>query len=290
MNIEGVMGYWAIIAIVILANVPLILLAFFRTWVFAKLNTSVKHEYDSKLETLKFQLQEKTNETKTLFEVSLSGIPQRNAINHKRQLEAIDQLTKSFNKIYKMQSLVQTTSIFNMSEMSSRAGDEKIQSLAKSLLVGVEDNYSKDDSAWMARPFVSINAWQYYQAYKNIVTYSYLKLKIISLGVDKNDLIYSHIKGLAKLALPDIASTIDGLPEFGSGWVDILSTLETRLIEEFRSMIAGRSADAQNIESAKAIKEQIKLADEFNRANAAVTLSAVSSTIGSDSDLRLTVP
>ena len=55
-------------------------------------------------------------------------------------------------------------------------------------------------------------------------------------------------------------------------------------------MIAGHSADTQNIERVKAIKEQIKLADQFNRANTVVTLSTVSSVIKSDPDLRLNPP
>lgn len=290
MSAEDLMGNWEIIFIIFLSNLPLILLAYFRTWVFNKLNASIKHEYDAKLEAMKSQLQEKSNETKTLLDVSLSGIPQRNAINHKRQLEAIDQLTGAFYKAYKMQSLVQTTSTLNMPEMSKRAGDEKIQVLSKSLLAGIEDSYVKEDPAWTARPFVSINSWQYYQAYRNIVTYSYLKLKIISLGVKENDLVYSRIKELSKLALPDRSVEIDALPEFGLGWLDILSNLETNLIEEFGLMIAGHSADTQNIERVKAIKEQIKLADQFNRANTVVTLSTVSSVIKSDPDLRLNPP
>jgi hypothetical protein len=286
-KIEDLVSYWAILAIFLVSNIPLLLLIFFRAWVFAKLNASVKHEYDAKLEAVKSQLKEQSNETRALLDVSLSGIPQRNAINHKRQLEAIDQLIESFYKAYKMQSLVQTTSTLNMPEMSKRAGDEKTQILAKTFLTGAEDNYVKEDPAWIARPFVSTHAWQYYQAYKNIVTYSYLKLKIISLGVKENDLVYGRIKDLSKLALPDRSAEIDLLPEFGSGWLDILSTLETRLMEAFGLMIAGHSADTQNIESAKDINEQIKLADQFNRANTVVTLSTVSTAIDSDSGLRL---
>lgn len=287
MNAEVLMSYWLIIGLIILANVPLLLLAFGRAWVFAKLNASARHEYDAKLEGIKSQLQEKTGETKTLLDVSLSGIPQRNAINHKRQLEAIDQLTESFHRAYKMQSLVQATSNFNMAEMSKRAGDEKIKTFANSLLVGMDESYGKDDLAWKARPFISINAWQYYQAYKNIIAYSYLKLKIISLGIKQNDLVYDHIKKLSKLALSDKSMEIDCLPEFGIGWLDILSTLETRLMDEFRFLIVGQSADAQNIESVKAVKEQIKLEDQFNRANAAVSLSTVASTINAESSLGL---
>ena len=236
-------------------------------------------ETDSLMELSKSQLESDRIQNKSLLESALSGMTGRNALNHQKTLEAIDNFTEAFYQMYKLNSCVSNTSTINMQELLNRADEPLIQIYVKSLIKFVDIKYLTEDIAWSSRPYLHESIWIKYQAYRAIILHSFSSLKSIADGNKKNFLQYDSLKTIAISALPYKKDEILLIKEFSKEWLVILADLEISILADIKEQIVGNAADINKVEEAKKMMSQEKIQESF-KANTAISTSTSNTILG----------
>jgi hypothetical protein len=246
-----------------------------RNWIKARIEGSVRAEFEAKLETLRSDLRRSEEELKSelrskeaqitaLTDGILSGRTQRQALVDKRRLEAIDGLWAAFNALasFTMVSRFMTSINFDVAAKEVHqypnaqqlfriiAGDDQTANLEK-----LGQHPGKRE-----QPFVTSLAWAYYSAYQNVVMGAYMRAKTLEIGLQNADRFFTDepTKNILKAALPDYSQFID---EHGfSGFHFLLEDLEKHLIAELQKMMRGDEQDEASVEQATRIMEMVEKA------------------------------
>ena len=253
-----------------------------RNLIATRLTNSVRHEFDTKLATLKSELTKsedsfradlraKELEITSLRSGALAGLASRLAALDKRRLKGVEQLWSAVNALAPAKSAAMFISVMNF-EVAAReaAKNPKFRQvfdvIAKPLNL---DTVVKND-AWKARPFVSPLAWALFAASQAIVLFAVTRLKVLQIGIDDAPEILdpSAVAKLIKAALPDRAAYVD---EHGPGvYHYLLDELETKLLDEMRRMLQGIESDEAGLTQAAAIlKESDPLMETISKGAAA---------------------
>lgn len=237
-----------------------------RNLIATRLTKSVQHEFDTKLESLRTELRKneelfradlraKETEIAVLRSGAMTAMASRQVAFDKRRLDAIDQLWSAFIALGPAKGILVLMSGFNLDKVFERAPhEEKLREVFKQIGTGFDEKKIDFSVSEKARPFVSPMAWALFSAYQAIVLQAVAKLRLIQFGFGNMDLLDKDgIKKLVKVALPLYEAYIE---EHGDkGYYLLLETLETKLLEELRKMMAGEEDDKEAVERAAKIVE-----------------------------------
>lgn len=258
-----------------------------KNWIITRLKSSVQHEFDKKIETVRSDLRiseesfkavirQREADIAALKSSAISSIASTQLELYKRRMLATEQLWSAVSTLAGAKAAVQYIAMMKMDALAERVGNdprlrESIEMMASS--TGDVEKYSVPD-ATKVEPFVSEVAWSLYQAYQSILTISLSQLHLLAKGVDPREMLnHAGVAQLAKVALPSWAAYID--QHGAAGYPALVDELQKALLAELRKMLAGTDADAASVERAHAIQAQVtKINDESAEAATNIRLKA----------------
>jgi hypothetical protein len=244
-----------------------------REVISTRLKASVEHEFNAKFfaiqsdqrakeEAYKAELRQKETVIQALQGGALSALATRQAANDKRRLEAIDHLWSEFHALSPALAVAQSTSFLKYNACMEESS--KSQKFRTMFIVHGEagQNAIKESAGWAARPHVTKLAWAYFVAYRAVVGFYVARLTQLQLGLDKDYTNHAAVKKVVSEALPHQASNLE---QFGVECLSMfLPELESKLLDEFTRMLAGREGDLASVEHAAAILRAVEASDKSN--------------------------
>ena len=238
-----------------------------RNLLITRLSKSVEHEFNEKLEALRAQLRQgeerlkadlrtKEAEIAALRSGAMAALASRQMAVDNRRLEAVDQLWAAAMSLGPARAISSWLSVIKFETAAEKAErDPKLRQFFEMIGTGFDMKSLNLGEAAKARPFVSPMAWATYSALVAIAVHAVMRWQILKSGLGKQDFAdIESINKLLKVALPHHANYID---KYGaSGYNFLLEELETKLLRELQSMLAGSDADKANVEQAAEILRQ----------------------------------
>lgn len=237
-----------------------------RNLIITRLTTSVRHEYDEKIEEIKSKLRKNEEELKAELKIkeiqiqalqngALSGISNRQIVIFEKQVNAIELVWETVIALAPAKVVSSQMQVIKFESAAKQASvDPKVLEMF-SFITDANVEKIKFDKANKVRPFISPLSWAYYSAYQAIVMHAVVKMKMLKFGIDQVDLINNeHAINLVKAALPHQIHTIE---KYGVDVLHILlDELEEKLLLSFQLMLKGQDLDNEHIQMAsKIIKE-----------------------------------
>ena len=242
-----------------------------RNLIETRLKRSVKHEFDTKLESLRSELRKneelfiadlrtKDAEITALRGSVMTAMANRQVALDKRRLEAVDQIWSSVTALAPakgISSVIAALKYENAVDMA--ASNEKIRQMFTR--IGSDFDIMKIDisNSTKAQPFVSPMAWALFSAYKATLMYATLKLELLRTEIGTTKILNkTGVAKIVKAAIPQYEAYIEKHGD--SAYHYLLDELENRLLEELRRMLTGVESDKANAEQ---VAEIIKQSNEL---------------------------
>lgn len=229
---------------------------FGKNWMAARIQRSVQHTFDEKIENLRSELREREAEIAALRSGALSGLAQRRALLDKRRIEAVDRFWAAFVALAPYRAAVIYTSIMKIDAIATEIGrNEKLQAFFKMMEKTYPELPKNANPAKLEQPYLSPLAWAYFSAYQTAMVSAYAVIKFLALGESPAKLLkLEGPRDLLKVTLPDWSDYIDkwGMNEH------LLDELEKRLLAELNRMLEGADIDEASLALAAKINEQVK--------------------------------
>jgi len=236
-----------------------------RSLLEARLKNSVKNEFDSKLETLRAELNAKESQIESLRSASMSGLMMRQSLLYKRRLEAIEEIWHSMKELETGKYLVVNMGIMKFEGLAkSTPTDAKYRDFVSTIAGNFDLNQLDLSGASRARPFLTEIAWAYYSAYQAVISSAYLKTQVLKIGVEDPEkyLDFQQVDTLLKTILPSRAEYIDSAGP--SSHSKLLEEVEEILLLELNNIMEGNQTDAANTAKAAEIIKQVEALSEDN--------------------------
>ncbi len=245
-----------------------------RNLISTRLTNSVRHEYDTKIESLKTELRQneesfkadlraKESQIEALRSGALSGISNRQSAIFQRQLEAIEQLWNVVVLLGPAKAISGTMAVIKFETAVKEAAKNPKAREMFAMVSDIDMKTLPTSQALKTRPFVSPLVWAYYSAYEAIVTHAVLLMHMLKNGIDMVEVIDSkHVTKLVKLALPHHVEYIE---KYGpSAFHNLLEELESNLLAAFKLMFKGEELDKETVDKAANIIKQAEILMESN--------------------------
>ena len=223
-----------------------------RNLIITRLTNSVRHEYDTKLENLKADLNAKASQIDALRSGVLSGVTSRQAAIFQRRLSAIEQLWDVVVSLWPAKAASAWMAVVKF-EAAAKEAAKNPRFREMFLMIGSIDlNNLPTNQALKTRPFVSPLAWAYYSAYQAIVFHAVARLHMLKNGIDMVEVIDTkNVTELVKVALPH---QVEYIEKYGPGAFHyLLEELENNLLSAFQLILKGEESDQDTLEKAAAI-------------------------------------
>lgn len=237
-----------------------------RNLIITRLTSSVRHEYDKKIENLKAELRHneeilkadlnaKASQIEALRSGVLSGVTNRQAAIFERQLEAVEQLWGAVVSLGPAKAVSAWMAVVKFEAAAKEAAKNPRFREIFSVMGNIDLNNLNTNQASKTRPFVSPLAWAYYSAYQAIVFHAVVRLHMLKNGIDIIEVIDTKsVTDLVKVALPHQVKYIE---KYGPGAFHyLLDELENNLLLAFQLMFKGSESDKDTLERAAAIIQQ----------------------------------
>lgn len=234
-----------------------------RNLIITRLTNSVRHEYDTKLESLKADLKAKSSQIDALRSGALSGVTTRQAAIFQRRLTAIDLLWDTVVSLGPAKAVSAWMAVVKFEAAAKEAANNPRFREMFSMIGNIDLNSFQTNQALKTRPFVSPLAWAYYSAYQAIVIHAVARLHMLKNGIDMVEVIDTkNVTELVKVALPHQVQYIE---KYGpSAFHYLLDELENNLLAAFQLMLNGDESDQLTLEKAAAIIKQSEVLMDNN--------------------------
>jgi hypothetical protein len=253
-----------------------------RNWLKARIERSVQHTFDAKLETirtdlrgteerLKSELRVKESEISALRDVVLSGRAQRQALLDKRRLDAVEHVWAAVMDLTPYRTVAAMMASVNLKaavkEAPRHAGMRKFAEIIATLPAG----FKLENVARSERPFVSPMAWAYFSAFQAVLLVIYSQVKALEIGLEESDKFINldNLRKMLKNVLPHQAPFID---EYDlTSYHFLIDELEDCILNELTKMLDGEDGDQASIIRSAAIMKDLKsVIDDLDSAPASV--------------------
>ena len=228
-----------------------------RNVLLQRLQNSVRHEFDEKLENIRSKIREKESQIEALRSGVLDGVSHRQAILYERKLKATEEIWAAVSS---MAGAKQISEIMSQIKFEAAAKESEKNPQAREIFKAVGKSFDPEKidalSAFRARPFVSKLVWAYYSAYKAIISQSILRLEALKAGWGQDFSKSEEMVALVKAALPHHGQHIE---RYGRENVHyFLDELETKILSEIENILKGKLDDNESLNTAANI---LKAAD-----------------------------
>jgi len=205
----------------------------------------------------KADLRTKETEIAALRGGAMTAMASRQMALDKRRLEAVDQLWSAVTALSPAKSSSSLMAIMNYDWCNAEATrNAKLREVFAALGSGFDIRKFDFSISAKARPFVTPMVWALFSAYQAILLEAVVKVELLKSGIDAKDRPGNKevISRLLKAVFPKSEALVDNIQE--SAYHYLLDELETRLLDEFRKMLAGVEDDKASIEQAAEIVRQ----------------------------------
>jgi hypothetical protein len=198
-----------------------------RIWLKSKIERSVQHTFDAKLEVLradlrglderfKSELRTKEAEISALRDGALSGRALRQAPVDRRRLEAIERIwTRVSTSMGAYKVLAFFMGAINPATATSMTlKDPKTRKFFESFVNKIPENDTQTNNVSIEQLFVSPLAWAYFSSYQTILYIAYARARLLVAGVDDLGKILDPkpVREILRSALPHHSAYIDSQP------------------------------------------------------------------------------
>jgi hypothetical protein len=194
----------------------------------------------------------------------LTGRAQRQSLLDKRRLDAVERVWSAINELAPFKGVSALMASINFEAAAKETPrDPKLRQFFEMISrTQVPDLANFKHTARDEQPFVSPLAWAYFSAYQTIVLSSYMRAKVLELGIENPGRLLNidHVKGVLKAALPHQSEFIDKYDPVAYHY--LLDELEKSLLGELQKMLRGEDQDEAGIAHAARIMEMVKKATE----------------------------
>lgn len=254
------------------SSVTLVLAWLCQILISTRLENSVKHDYEIRMENLKLELTKneelfkadlsrKQTEIDALRSGALSGIVKRQEIQFEKAVSAAELVWAAIVSLAPGKNVCSTMAIIKFDAFAKEAArDESFRKLASAMVGHAKPEILMRIDATKARPFVSDLLWAYFSAYHSIISQAIIKAGSLQTGLDKD---YSDVEKITKVVIAALPHQEEYIKKFGpSAFFYLLDELEIRIIQEIRNLLKGESADKESIERAAKILKETHLLQE----------------------------
>jgi hypothetical protein len=262
----------------IISLLMVIIIFICKNWLKARIERSVQHTFDARLEAiradlrgteerLKSELRLKESEISALRDVVLSGRVQRQALLDKRRMDAVERIWAAVMALTPYRTAASMMASLNfravVDEAPKHAGVRKLAQVITTL----PPDFKPGNVAISERPFVSPMAWAYFSAFQTVLLTIYAQAKALELGLENSDRFINvgNIRDMLKKALPHQANLIDEWELTSFFW--FVEELEGCILIELNKMLEGEDVDQASIARSAAIMKSLKsVTDQLDRA------------------------
>ncbi len=233
------------------------------------LTKTVQHEFDRKIERVRFdlrtseellkaQLKDREAEIAALRSGALTTLASRQAALDKRRLEALDQLWNSVIAIAPLRGVAAQMAIIKFESAASASKDDpRVRELFESIGGGVDLKSIDLSGAAKVRPFVTPMVWAIYSAIQGILLHANLRRRVLTSGIGPGD--FLNDQGVADLIVTELPGWAGYFKENGAScYYYALDSLDSRLLEELNTMMAGKGTDQASIKHAAEIMQMVQ--------------------------------
>jgi len=240
----------------------------------AVVEKGIQHQFSGALEELKSELrlqEEKLKATitaeqdhiRSLQQLVLSGMSNRNQALDKRRLEAIERLWKGIVDLQPLRSVALSTQNFRLDRIIDEAtksdlSGTKMKEFAGLLLqMAGADKYVHDTRLDLERLYVPAVLWAKFSAYRQVLSAPLARLMLAKNGFDAKFLRDDkETLDLLKALLPHAASYVD---MWGIGAISpLVDQLTTALVMAFQDALTNPEGDAQSLKTAATLMETVR--------------------------------
>jgi len=234
----------------------------------------IQHRFNGALEELKSELRLQEEKLKaaitaeqdhirSLQQLVLSGMSNRNQALDKRRLEAIERLWKGIVDLQPLRSVALSTQNFRLDRIIDEAtksdlSGTKMKEFAGLLLqMAGADKYVHDSSLDLERLYVPAVLWAKFSAYRQVLSAPFARLMLAKSGLDAKFLRDDkETLDLLKVFLPHAASYVD---MWGIGAISpLVDQLTTALVMAFQDALTNPEGDAQSLKTAATLMETVR--------------------------------
>lgn len=231
----------------------------------ARVERSIQHSFDAKLEGLKATIRESDTQIAALRAGALSGLVNRQANVDKRRMEAVERLwgeAVAYGRYAPLAMLAGAMDIILKNAVGSGRDAQKTREFAEMMLKSADLHEPKPMShgADMERPFLDPVCWALFSAYRQCAMYPAMLLQLAKVGVGPKILESSPaVLQALKAALPEHSEYIDkqGL----SSLFHLLPSLQEKLLSALVGSLSGRESSDAAVRHAAEILEKVQEAD-----------------------------
>ena len=246
-----------------------------RNLIAARLQNSVKHDYDKKIESLKTTLRKseesfkaeltaKESQIDALRSGALAGMVNRQAALYERRVAAVGQLWKAVISLDEAKAISACMATIKFEAVAKvAANDPKVRETFAMLGEGFNIKSINTKEASVARPFISPLAWALFSAYQAVIIHAVFRMRALEKGIDEDYIDVEAITKLVKVALPHQESNIE---KYGPAVLHyLLDELERKILSELRRILNGEDSDEESMEkAARILKEAERLVESNN--------------------------
>jgi hypothetical protein len=241
-----------------------------RNWLIARLKSSIKFEYDTRLEDLRAELKRKESKLENQIrrreqdindvrQTAIAALQNRESAVGERRFAAVDQLWASVIAMRKARASLQMMSVLKFEAVSEEIErDANLQQVMSVMFQDADFEIFADTGAQTARPFVTDLAWSIYSAYQAILMHAVAKQYLLKSGIDGRKFFnFEAATELVKAVLPHYSEYLD---EHGDAVHHLLiDEVERLLLTELKSVYSGVGSDEESVNRAANI---LKLSNE----------------------------
>jgi hypothetical protein len=245
----------------------IILLA--RKAIIARINASVKFEYDKKLANIHSKLRAQEQEFKSQIDhnrtslesissMALDGASLRQGDIFKRQVNGIERLWAVISSYKYGEKQVEMVERINLDEIKTEQQKENLKLIVSSLHDILENQTEESKLIDQYKPFIPDKLWEFFSAYRQIIHFNSGKIMLIKKGLYdqlKKDFDKETINKII-VALPEYQDTVK---EYGSSsFPAIIEILNEKMLAEAKRILCGADKDKEDISRASFIQEAVQ--------------------------------
>lgn len=192
----------------------------------------------------------------------LSGRAGRQSILDRRRIEALENLWREVVKLNIFLWPAQMLVLLKLDEIDKRAArDPNVRQFMETISGGDHKEKMEDMRAEIERPYVPLQVWKLFSAYRSLLIFCYMRLRVSSLGMGgenmfKDEEVTKEIKGV----MPHFSDYLD---KYGvSGAAGLAHPLRELVFEAIRTALSSNESDVEN---AVASNQIVNLINELNQ-------------------------
>jgi len=232
---------------------------FARSLISERLQGSVRHEFDSKLEGVKAEIREGERRLDAVRSTALAALASGQTALNERRLRAIEDLWDAATVLRSGAAMVSVLGALDLEEVAKHlmrkdAATQQLVRLVESFGAGFKDRLKDGKRGEAARLYVSPMAWVLYSAYSSIVLLAFLQMEALKAGGEPLQFIKTkETIEQVRTALPEYGDLLD---KYGvTALREFLPDLEERLLAELRACAEGRDSDPEGAARARKLAE-----------------------------------